>query len=253
MERRIEDYLEYDETSSTYLRWKKGPGGRVKVGSEGGGLDTSSGYMRIMFNWKFIKIHQIIWYLHHKEWSTREFPINHIDGDKTNNRISNLELIPNIENNRHLNRKVNKNNNSTGVRGIRYDNKRDKYLVTLFGIYRGRKDTLEEGIELWNKCYKLNEQGIVYREVQEVRREWNTDSRFLDNRSHKNRRLHRNNKSSGVRGVYTTPDGKYCVWFKGTYRGRKCTLEEGKELWNKCYELDRQGIYYKEEIYQKKR
>ena len=36
-----------------------------------------------------IKSHHIVWYLHHGQWPTF---INHIDHDKTNNKIDNLEL-----------------------------------------------------------------------------------------------------------------------------------------------------------------
>ena len=220
---RIEDYIEYDETSSTYLRWKKSPSRKVKQGNEVGGYDKTLHYMGLRFNKKNYLTHRVVWYLHHKVWSTREFPINHIDGDRTNNRISNLELISSRENNIHLNRKVNRNNVSSGVRGIRYDEETDKYLVILFGIYRGRRDTLEEGKELWNKCYELDKQGIVHKEISQPRKEVEEG-----------------------RGVELKSNGKYQISYKNIYRGYKNTLEEGKELYRKCVELDKEGIVYKE-------
>jgi hypothetical protein len=96
-------------------------------------------------------------------WSTLDSNINHIDGNGLNNKIENLELVPRNKNLSDLNRKVSKNNKSTGVRGIYIHN--GKFQVVYKSIYRGKKDTLEEGKELWSKCHELDEQGIVYKET----------------------------------------------------------------------------------------
>ena len=170
----IRDYVEYDETSSTCLRWKK-PKGKIskKVGEEcftyieKVGRETK-GYYSGMFNYKTYYGHQVVWYLHHGVWSNREMVINHIDGYGLNNKIENLELIPDNDNKSHKNVKIRKDSIS-GVRGVG-KKPNGRYSVIYKQIYRGRKDTLEEGIELWNKCYELDKQGVVYKEGKKYKK-----------------------------------------------------------------------------------
>ena len=173
MKRRIEDYVEYDETLPSCLKWKKSPNRSKKVGEEcfnsiQKGREGKTPYYKGGFNHETRFGHQVVWYLHHKEWSTIEFPINHIDGNGLNNKIENLERVSGSDNRSHKNRRLHRNNKSSEVRGV-YPTPVGNYSVRFKGTYRGRKDTLEEGIELWNKCYELDRQGIYYKEVNTQR------------------------------------------------------------------------------------
>lgn len=55
-----------------------------------------------------VKIHRLAWRLYHGEWPKET--INHIDGNKLNNRIENLEDVTQAENIFHKEKILNKNN-----------------------------------------------------------------------------------------------------------------------------------------------
>ena len=169
--KKIEDYIEYDETSSSCLRYKKSIRKTWGVGMEcfkclSNPNNRHTPYYSGTFDGKTYYGHQIVWYLHHKEWSNHNKVINHIDGNGLNNRVDNLELVSPSRNSSHKNKLLN-SNSVTGVRGISScPHYPSTNVVNYKQIYRGRKPTLEEGIELWNKCYEYDLQGIVYRELK---------------------------------------------------------------------------------------
>lgn len=91
----------YDETSPTCLRWKikAGRGRQLKLpGDVAGYIDKSKGYGRAWVNKKSILVHRIIWTLHYSK-ITDGMDIHHIDGNPSNNKISNLMQVDKIENN----------------------------------------------------------------------------------------------------------------------------------------------------------
>lgn len=79
-----------------------------KVGSVNGG-----GYVLIRVMGKLYSAHRLAWMYIHGEFPSGQ--IDHIDGDKTNNRISNLRDFTATEN--AINSTTN-NNHSTGVKGV---------------------------------------------------------------------------------------------------------------------------------------
>ena len=90
----ISNYLEYDTTSTTFLRWKKvfaSAYSRVKVGSEAGG-SNQNGYFYTMLNTESYAQHRLIWVLHNKSLPP-DMLVDHIDGNKGNNSIENLRLV----------------------------------------------------------------------------------------------------------------------------------------------------------------
>lgn len=72
--------------------------------------------------------------------------VDHIDGDKLNNRRSNLRVVSHRQN--QQNRKGPNKNSTTGVRGVRFCKQTGRYAaqVTMHGAvhWLGRHDTLEE-------------------------------------------------------------------------------------------------------------
>jgi hypothetical protein len=81
----ISNYLKYDPTSSTFLRWVKTRAKNTKVGDEAGFLALST--YRIKFENKFYFSSQIIYYLHHGILPEK---IKYLDGNRQNLSIGNL-------------------------------------------------------------------------------------------------------------------------------------------------------------------
>lgn len=121
---KFKEYLEYDTSSITCLRWKKSIGKAVK-GDEAGKFQYRSrggkSSIRVGLFGKLYQAHRIIY-----EILIGEIPenmvIDHLDGDPFNNKIDNLKLKTKQNNARNL--KLNKMNVS-GYAGIskRYSNK----------------------------------------------------------------------------------------------------------------------------------
>tara|TARA_Y100000114_G_C11764120_1_gene332345 strand:+ start:35170 stop:35736 length:567 start_codon:yes stop_codon:yes gene_type:complete len=88
----------YDESSPSCLRWAVDIySGRwknfknVSVGDVAGSIN-SSGYYQVRKEGRLILVHRIIWELHFGPIEQGMF-IDHIDGDKTNNKLSNLRVV----------------------------------------------------------------------------------------------------------------------------------------------------------------
>lgn len=109
--------VKYDETSPTFLRYLVDrANGAIKAGSVAGGFD-SYGYGQIYIKDKIYKIHRVIMCLFTKRDIDRSLIVDHIDGNKSNNRIDNLRIADHSENAKNVNWAVSKPSN-TGEKGI---------------------------------------------------------------------------------------------------------------------------------------
>lgn len=114
------DFVYYDETSPTFLRWKierrSGKGGirLMKAVGEVAGYMNGDGYLSTKLFGSLYKNHRIVWCLFHNHID-HKLQIDHIDGDRGNNKIENLRLVTRTVNNR--NSTVSRNN-TTGVTGV---------------------------------------------------------------------------------------------------------------------------------------
>jgi hypothetical protein len=101
----ISDYFAYDESAPFLLINLKDRGTRVKAGDFTHGAKTDHGYYVTGINKKRFRLHRIIWELHFGE-IPKGYEIDHINMDRSDNRICNLRLASRTENN--LNRKKHK-------------------------------------------------------------------------------------------------------------------------------------------------
>jgi len=72
------------------------------------------GYQQIKINRRLYSVHRVAWFLHYGYWPC--FLLDHIDGDKQNNRISNLRESSNAMN--QQNRKTATTGSKTGLLGV---------------------------------------------------------------------------------------------------------------------------------------
>jgi hypothetical protein len=91
----INEYLQYDPKTGDII-WLKKPSPKVYIGDIAGNLN-SLGYLRIQFYGKSYYAHRLAWFLYYGNWPKND--IDHINGIKTDNRISNLRDVTKSENN----------------------------------------------------------------------------------------------------------------------------------------------------------
>lgn len=89
------EFLRY-EPKSGKLFWRKKPARKTNVGSETGRFLHHSGYLCIGFKGRKYWSHRVAWLLHYGAWPKDQ--IDHIDGNKINNRIENLRDVSQREN-----------------------------------------------------------------------------------------------------------------------------------------------------------
>ena len=97
----------------------------VYIGKEAGCVGDR-GYSRIVINNKMYRTHRIIFLMHHGYLPTE---IDHIDGDKLNNKIENLRAANRSQN--LLNKKIS-NKNTSGVKGVSWCKERNKWEVQMY-------------------------------------------------------------------------------------------------------------------------
>lgn len=91
---RISEIVNYDADTGK-LTWKKRqPFSSAEVGDEVGSL--SQGYRRVKIQGQNILCHRLAWLLHYGE-DAPDF-IDHINGDRADNRITNLRVVTKAEN-----------------------------------------------------------------------------------------------------------------------------------------------------------
>lgn len=112
--------LSYDPLSGQ-LAWRHARGGRTA--SSGIGCLRSDGYMAVSFKDNKLLVHRLIWFIVTGTWPNE---VDHIDGDRTNNRWGNLRDVVRAENRQNL-AAENPNNKSTGLVGASFDTRHNRY------------------------------------------------------------------------------------------------------------------------------
>jgi hypothetical protein len=146
----LREILEYHPETGL-LFWKDRPSARNNWRSRFSGKEafinvSNRGYKRGAIDGKNYQAHRVAWALFYNEWPDGQ--IDHIDHDKTNNKISNLRIVSNVEN--HRNRPITKRNKS-GTHGVRWSERDKKWYATI-GVnlkqkYIGIFDNLDAAIE----------------------------------------------------------------------------------------------------------
>lgn len=183
---KLEDLYYYAEDSPSGLRWKvdryTGKDYQVKLVTQhsiAGYKNPSHGYWVVHYKDRQLKAHRVIWEIHNGDIPT-QLVIDHADGNKNNNLISNLRCVPFIINSRN---RVMSSNNTSGVTGVSFNRKirngknRDfwrakwqdingKVVSKYFAVTKyGHEQAFQLACQ-WReqKIAELNEQGAGYSE-----------------------------------------------------------------------------------------
>ncbi len=98
------------------------------LGKQAGSLHSSDGYVRIFINRKSYLAHRLVWLYVHGEFPALE--IDHIDGVRSNNKVSNLRSVTKSENLQNL-KHAKRDNLSSGALGVCFDAVANKFRAAI--------------------------------------------------------------------------------------------------------------------------
>ena len=141
------EWMRYEPDGKLY--WKKKASSKAMPGYEVGWFDKD-GYLCTTLKRKKFRLARVVWMMHYGD-IPHGLHIDHINNNRTDNRIENLRAATPAENS--CNRKIQANNTS-GAKGCTLA--KGKYQVQIKkGVgnrYLGRYSTIEEAAEVYRKA-----------------------------------------------------------------------------------------------------
>jgi hypothetical protein len=104
------EHYKYDATTGIFIRNKSTGGYRKKTVA---GTFSKDGYIRITILGKQYLAHRLVWLYEYGEMPKHQ--IDHINGNRSDNRLSNLRAATNKQNMENINTK---SNSKSGIRGV---------------------------------------------------------------------------------------------------------------------------------------
>ena len=157
----LKESLSYDDKSGVFKWIKKMRGIRLNAVAGSKRLNSKSGkiYSVIGFNGKHYYAHRLAWL--YMNGTAPDSQIDHIDGNGTNNSISNLRLATASENQRNMRLQ---SRNASGFTGVHFFNQTKKWRAVIsingknvhLGLYKNKEDAIKTRVEA-NKEYGFHE------------------------------------------------------------------------------------------------
>ena len=144
---RLKKLLDYDPETGEFT-WIKPPKNRSYLLGTVAGSKFSVGYIYIKIDTHSYRAHRLAWLYMYGAWPNSI--LDHINGNKTDNRISNLRVVTITSNNLNI-AKANKQN-KLKVRGV--TKFRNKFRVKVRNNHIGCFDTIEEAAAAYEKARK---------------------------------------------------------------------------------------------------
>lgn len=148
--KRLCEVIDYDDKTSK-LYWKKNSS-NPKMRRSGLQAGTIvNGYLQISIDDIKYKAHRLVWLFVHGEWPTGD--IDHINGDRLDNSISNLRVATLSQNGKN---KSFFKNNTSGYKGVSFCKSRNSFEAKIKSdgksIFLGRYISAEKAHEAYQKA-----------------------------------------------------------------------------------------------------
>ena len=147
---RLAEVFVYDPNTGALI-WRINTGKKRLVGKRAGGCSSSTRYWRVCIDYHQIECHVVAWAIMNGRYPENE--IDHINGDRADNRAANLRPATRSENQR--NTKIGSSNRS-GYKGVSFCGQTGRWRASIKydGVARnlGRFLTKEEAAEAYKKA-----------------------------------------------------------------------------------------------------
>lgn len=141
---KVREWLSYDPDTGVF-RWRVRRG--CRAAGQVAGVSKHPGYITIRVDGVIYYAHRLAWAIMTGESPPLDREIDHIDGERANNRWSNLRLATSRQNKANTGLAV---TNTSGARGVTYRKGRQKWQAQISVdnrcVYLGNFDSLEEAI-----------------------------------------------------------------------------------------------------------
>lgn len=120
----VRELFDYDRKTGC-LTWRVRKRNSIHIGDVAGSADAH-GYICVMIDGRSHKAHRLIWLWLHGKWPTTQ--IDHINGNRSDNREANLRLADNFQNSAN---RLRQKNNTSGYKGVSLHRKTGKWQASV--------------------------------------------------------------------------------------------------------------------------
>lgn len=117
------ELLAFNEKTGV-LRWRVDRRGKAKAGTKAGSV-AGQGHIQVRINGIRYYAHRLVWLLAYGTWPPAGFDVDHVDGDRANNRLGNLRLATPAQN--QANTTKLRKTNTSGYRGVSWHHARKRW------------------------------------------------------------------------------------------------------------------------------